>query len=144
MDVIKTERGWPGHHICADDCQFRRNTLLTREDKRVRIVVSTVGAMVDKNEHVYSTVGCDRVYETMVFHAKFEDPYWDADVSKQIYDFNSSWDIKPLVKGGVVGKGLVSFEMDAQANDMHEAVVAEIASRMYAGDMFEEKDEEDD
>ena len=75
-----TERGYAGHFICAHRCTFTRNTLI--EHYKIRVVVSTVGAMLLNDE--YETIGFERYYETMAFHAKFEDPYWEADVSRQI------------------------------------------------------------
>ena len=143
--VIREERGWAGHFICADQCQFRRNTLLHRVDDDVRIVVSTVGAQVTslpENRRVYTTIGCERVFETQAFHAKWKDPYWDADVHHSV-SFESEWCIEPAIKDKITSKELVTFEMDAKANEMHEAVVSEILERLEAGEAFE-KDEEDE
>jgi len=115
MEVKRTERGWPAHFICADSCLFRRNTLLEC-GKRKKIIVSTVGSMVrhDKPQRV----GAGRNYETMVFKAEKDGPYWDVDVTKEI-PFNSKW----MIKG-------ISFRTDQEANDMHEAVVNEIAGKL--------------
>lgn len=122
MKAKITERGWPGHFIFADRCMFRRNTLL--DFGRKKIIVSTVGMMRDfKNEGSYDTIGAGgRYYETMAFEAKKGGPYWDVDVGKQI-NFESEWaicaeSIKKLPK-----------DADNKANDMHEAVVSEIAER---------------
>jgi len=113
MKVKRTERGWPGHFICADRCLFRRNTLLEHGD--IKIVVSTVGAM--------ETVSCDRYYETMVFHSKKDDKkYHDIDVNKQV-DFDSKWEINVLD--------------DVKANRMHEKVVREISRELLAGNKYE-------
>ena len=124
--VRQTERGWAGHFICADRCMFRRNTLLEYGD--IKIVISSVGLMRDYhapdgfNAPKFETIGCDRHFETMAFHAKYDGRYWDANVSQQI-DFESEWAIAEL-------------DADDKANDMHEAVVAEITSRLLDNEKF--------
>jgi hypothetical protein len=110
-EVIRTERGWAGHFISASRCRFRRNTLLECGDKR--IVVSTVGAM-DNGEQI----GYNRYYETMAFWARKDGIYWDSDTAKQA-PFKSRWYI-----------GTLSGTSDAEANAMHEAVVAELTERL--------------
>ena len=87
-NVKTTERGWAAHFIMAGRCLFHRNTLI--ELNNVKIVVSTVGLCVegfDYNGHrTFTTIGCDRYYETMVFFAK-NDEFHDADASQQL-DFD--------------------------------------------------------
>lgn len=134
MDIIKTERGWGGHFILARDCQFRRNTLL--EFGEIRIVVSTVGAMLSwdfrkadagmKGDAAlsYQEIWHNRRYETMCFHAKLDGPYWDANVQRNVY-FRSEWAIAEHEN-----------ETDMKANNMHEAVVAEISERLLRGEEF--------
>lgn len=116
----RTERGWAGHFIVAERCIFRRNTLL--EEGSLRLVVSTVGLMLDyhaKNERKFEQIGCDRHFETMVFHAKWDGRYWDADVSKQVY-FDSPW-------------AIAEQDADDRANNMHEFVVDELIVKMMNG-----------
>lgn len=115
------ERGWPGHYVCAHDCEFRRNTLITVGEKR--IVVSTIGASRINGMGPMQTIGIDRYYETMAFEAVLEGDYWEADVSKEV-PFKSKKDIcaespEELPKCA-----------DLVANEMHEAVVAEIEGAM--------------
>lgn len=118
MEMVKrTERGWAGHFICAERCLFRRNTLL--EYLETKIVVSTVGMMMDGDK--FTTIGYNRYYETMAFHAKLvENKYWDADVSRQV-DFDSPWSID---EPGA----------DDKANDMHDNVVFEIIAKLSDGE----------
>lgn len=122
--VKRTERGWAGHFCCAHHCQFRRNTLLECGD--VKIVVSTVGLMRDvlaKNERKFESIGINRYFETMAFHADPADTrYHDAEVTREIR-FKSPWAIDKL-------------DADDKANDMHEAVVAEITNKLAAGETF--------
>jgi hypothetical protein len=115
--VMRTERGWAGHFICAHRCRFRRNTLLVRGD--VRVVVSSVGLMERQDGNGFDEIGSRRHFETMVFHAKYDGRYWDADVSREIF---------------LDGRQTIS-EQDAEdvANDMHEAAVKEVAAKMAAG-----------
>ena len=126
-EVKRTERGWAGHYICADRCRFRRNTLL--EHGGIKIVVSTVGLfMQSPDAKTFETVGHDRYFETMAFHAKVDDErYNDADVNRQV-DFNSTWSISEI-------------DADDKANDMHEAAVSEIMACLLAGNLYEEMKE---
>lgn len=116
MKATTEERGWPGHHICASRCHFRRNTLVTLGERR--IVVSTVGAMRNLKDEP-DAVGSGRYYETMAFEAEQDkDGYWDADVSRHV---------------GIEGNTALSEwepRSDQDANDMHNAAVAEIAARL--------------
>jgi len=119
MKIKRTERGWAGHFCCADECLFRRNTLLEYGD--IHIVVSTIGAMMDEDEFV--EIGRGRYYETMAFHAKhIEDKYWDADVKRQVY-FNSNWNLPKIDDDNIV-------------NDMHEIVVNEIIDGLENGNDY--------
>lgn len=123
IDGVKvTERGWPGHFIAADDCKFRRNTLLEYKDKKW--IVSTVGAMpadkysLDKNKYGFTTIGYRRYYETMAFEAEKNGIYWDANVLKDI-DFKSNWALNKC-----------DFNSDQKANDMHDKVVEELIEKI--------------
>lgn len=119
-EVKRTERGWAGHFCCADQCLFRRNTLLQLDETYV--VVSTVGNMISKISFTVEQVGYRRYYETMVFYSVAEDnEYHDADVQRQIR-IDGKWCIEQPGK-------------DNEANDMHEAVVQEITERMITGNL---------
>lgn len=117
-----TERGWAGHFICADRCEFRRNTLIDFGHKKV--IVSTVGMMRDLEQSgKFDTIGAGgRYYETMAFVAKKDGPYWDIDVSRQL-SFESEW--------AICAESVEKLPKDADniANDMHDAVVSELATR---------------
>ena len=108
--VTRQERGWAGHFILADRCRFTRNTLLTYDN--ITIIISTVGNVVENNRSV--TIDSERYYETMAFYSCY-DKYNDIDVSREVY-FESKWRLAKLD--------------DIAANNMHEDVVDEIATRM--------------
>ena len=114
MKVVTTERGWAGHFCAAGRCHFRRNTLITYGDRH--IVVSTVGEMEATHGDHFVEIGLDRYYETMAFEAEYDGRYWDADVSKPVF-FESPWAIGDV-------------NADDKANDMHDAVVAEISESL--------------
>lgn len=121
-EVIQIERGWAGHFICANECRFRRNTLLTYGD--IRIVVSTVGLMENPLGKGFAEIGCGRYYETMAFHAHLNDTrYYDADIQRQVH-FDSPWSISEL-------------DADDEANKMHEMVVSEITMKLRHGELEE-------
>ena len=124
--VTRTERGWAGHFIASNCCLFRRNTLLSYPG--VRIVVSTVGLYRDRRTDEINTIGCERHYETMAFHAEFIDPYWEIDTDRQI-NFDSNWSL--YYPDGV------PREADMAANDMHETVVNEIINSLESGETYE-------
>jgi len=118
-----TYRGWPGHFICGDRCVFHLNTLIELRD--VRIVVSTVGMMLDyhapnfPNKLKYDKIGLYRYYETMAFHAERRGEFWDADVSREV-PFESEW-------------AYSSIEDEWKANKGHIAVVAELVNKLESG-----------
>lgn len=117
--VQRTERGWPGHYCECHRCLFRRNTLLELGD--LRIVVSTVGAKRVHPSTIVEKISLDHYYETEAFHAEHDDGYWDADIHRSIQ-------VKSM-------RAILHTEhhADREANDMHEAVVAEISERMISG-----------
>ena len=121
IEVVKrTERGWGGHYCRTNRCLFKRNTLL--EHKNIKIVVSTVGGMVNIEQTKFEKISTGRYYETMCFHSLEEDDtYHDADVSKQVF-FESNWKIETIIDA-----------VDNKANDMHETVVAEISNNLLKG-----------
>lgn len=126
MKVKKTERGWAGHFICAYKCRFKRNTLL--ECGNIKIVVSTVGNMIShlNGKDFIDTIGHERYYETMAFHAEFDGEYWDVDVCREV-PFESQWSLN------------LNFDKvyaaDNLANKMHETVVAEITQKLKKGEL---------
>jgi hypothetical protein len=121
MNVKIEERGWAGHFICGDKCLFRRNTLLTKDEER--IVVSTVGNIRnisgDGTSEKARTIGCKRYYETMAFHTLAEEIIFD-----------SPWCIDHA-----------GHHADGEANEMHNAVVLEIAAKMENGTLEKEQEQ---
>jgi len=120
--VTRTERGYAGHFIGCAKCSFRRNTLL--ELGEVRVVVSTVGSYCAGENGEPCEIGADRYYETMLFRARLEKPYWEQEGGSNI-PFYSPWSLNHC-----------EWESDFAADLMHETVVAEIAARMEAGETF--------
>jgi|WetSurSiteA1Bulk_404760.scaffolds.fasta_scaffold01829_16 hypothetical protein len=119
-EVTRTERGWSGHFIAASRCLFRRNTLLVYNN--IHIVVSTVGNyQPNLNTHTSEEIGPNRYFETMVFKAKHDGTYWDADVKNEI-GFESPWELSNDVDGN-------------QVNQMHEDVVTEITNKLLVGEI---------
>lgn len=122
MPVKKTERGWPAHFIGAEDCLFRRNTLL--EHGRIKIIVSTIGLyrpQIKPYDGKFKEIGCSRFYETMAFHAQRDGKYWGIAVDRQI-TFDSPWTLTVID--------------DNKADNMHETVVCEITRKLARGDKF--------
>jgi len=123
MKAKITYRGWPGHFICGDRCMFHLNTLIELRD--VRVVVSTVGMMRDfhapdgLNVAKYETIGHERYFETMAFHAERRGEFWDADAHREVR-FESNW-------------AYSSLSDEWKANKGHLAVVNEIATKLEAG-----------
>lgn len=114
MKVNTTERGYAGHLCVSSNCNFRRNTLIEYGDKR--IVVSTVGNYNHRDK--IEEIGCSRYYETMAFKAIYQDPYWEADTSNEI-EFDSKWSID-----------VIERETDKEADQLHEAVVKELKTKI--------------
>lgn len=117
-----TERGWAGHHCCSKDCQFRRNTLVEHESDKV--VVSTVGLLIDPlykkdhNRQKYIKVNSSSYFESLIFRAKDNDEYNDADYSQQL-----------IVEGSVAG--VVDLD-EIAANSMHDLNVLAVKEFLEA------------
>lgn len=68
----------------------------------------------------FDTIGHERYFETMCFHADPTDKrYKDIDVQKEI-SFESNWSLNEI-------------DADDKANEMHENVVNEITSGLLIG-----------
>lgn len=123
--VKRTERGWSGHFIAADDCLYHRNTLLEYGEQKV--VVSTIGRHIPIRQRQeywksgkvkFDTVGHNRYFETKAFLAD-DSRYHDADVTKEI-GFSANWELdKP--------------DMEMEADTMHDAVCNEISEDLIKG-----------
>lgn len=115
-----TELGWEGDFCAASMCNFRRNTLI--EHNEVSVIVSTVGNMISDGK--VTEIGCDRHYETMVFHSQLEGEYIEIGVTKEI-------------DSGVDGCLSITPEnntnIDNQANEMHEANVKKVCEMILNG-----------
>lgn len=134
MEIKRTERGWAGHFICGVDCNWRRNTLVEDENGR-GIVISSVGALplLDRNRHRigFVSIGFNRYYETMMFVAKREGIFIEADVGKQRSANNLKWYVSEEPNG----------KTDLEAEEIHERhvkYVMENFDKVYAGDVEEE------
>lgn len=115
MNITIKERGWPGHFILGNKCLYHRNTLVSSED--IAVVVSTVGNMILDEKKGVEEVGLNRIYETMVFVAKYENNYQEADVNREVYNTASNWNLS---------KHELRGDSDNQADDMHDAMVTEV------------------
>lgn len=124
MSEVKiTYRGWPGHYICADRCDFRLNTLIECEGDA--IVISTVGGFRPSENSEWVPIGHNRYFETMVFRADGT-KYQDADVTDEISvgsDLDLDWSISH------VGDGV-----EIEANAMHKRIVDFIAEKLANGE----------
>lgn len=121
--VNRTERGWAGHFIGANECRFRRNTLLEYEDKK--LVVSTVGSYCNPRGTV-ETIGHERWYETMVFEGCEENGYIEANVNKPI-QVDGDWGIWGKTWEEVLANHPTP---DNAANDLHEKIVEQMIERI--------------
>lgn len=119
LEMKRTERGWAGHFCMSERCMFRRNTLLEYKNGDIKVVVSTVGNVIN-SEGKSELIGRKWYYETMAFYTKYDGKYLDADWSKQI-TFTSKWYLDKLD--------------DNLANDMHEEVVDEITQKLLNGEI---------
>lgn len=68
MIIPHKEWQWYGgasHFICGDRCQFHLSTVIGD------VIISTIGEMISEpiKSRTFETIGCDRLYETMVFKA---------------------------------------------------------------------------
>lgn len=118
-DIKRTERGWAGHYWNSDKCNFRRNTLLEYNDKK--IVVSTIGNYNRPDTIEMQEVDIATHYETKAFIAD-NSVYNDSDTSQELY-----FDNKCRIN---INNYDDSVTLDILANNMHEDVVNEMIDRL--------------
>lgn len=117
-------QGVASHFICARRCQYHLST--TVEGFGKCIVVSTVGDMRIREDAEPEPVGCDRFFETMVFHGK---PchcgcgHITADAMRGEIPNDLAWSVAD--RNGYL-----------LADSQHQATVDSIVARMRAGDEF--------
>jgi len=123
MNVKRSEWEGDSNCICADECLFKRSTLLVYNG--VSVVVSTIGAKYDdiNNMKTLEPPYDYHYFETMAFYIK-KDGTGDyiMDVKKEIH-FASPWQVMEIT-------------VDDKANDMYEVVCSEIEQRLLGGDTF--------
>lgn len=90
-------------------CSWHRNTLIEHSDGR-GIVISSVGACSPNADGKHEMIGAGRYYETMVFRAKKEGSYVEADVSRQLFIKDMNWYVNDAPATGV----------DLKAEEIHE------------------------
>jgi len=123
MNVKRTEWEGDSNCICADECLFKRSTLLVYNG--ISIAVSTIGAKYEdiNNMRTLEPPYDYHYFETMAFHAKKgRTGDYAIGVKKEIH-FASPWQVMEIT-------------VDDKANYMHEAVCSEIEQRLLNGDTF--------
>lgn len=126
MEVNRTERGWNAYLLGSQWCSFKRNTLL--QYNGIDIVVATTGNFINpltyKNDKI---PGTNVWYVTIVGMGAEMGDYIELDGSKQI----------SVVAKHDIESEEYSDQFDAEANEMHEEVVAEIIQRLLDGEFNE-------
>lgn len=112
MYIQTKERGWAGHFNCAYDCLYHRNTSVT--NGLVTIIISTVGNYYPNKSKLIDDLGGGRIYETMVFLAKEENGYIEADVQNEIANNVGQW---------CLTRDELRYDCDNQADEMHDRIV---------------------
>jgi hypothetical protein len=119
MIVKRTEWEGDDNCICADECLFKRSTLLVYNG--ISVVVATIAAKYeDINDIGFFDPAHDYHYfKTKIFYDK-KDVTGDE---KEEVHFASPWQVMEIT-------------VDDKANYMHEAVCYEIEQRLKDGDNF--------
>lgn len=112
MYIQTKERGWAGHFNHSRYCLYRRNTSVT--NGLVTIIISSVGNYLPTGANKPKPLGTGRIYETMVFLAKEENGYIEADIQKQIINNVGEW---------YLTRDELREDSDNQADEMHDRTV---------------------
>jgi hypothetical protein len=116
--MYRQERGWAGHFIGALNCRFRRNTLI--EYAGIRVVISSVGLFETEvgSCKFMSIHPPDAYFETKVFYANSDERYYDADVSRELCEYECY---------------VRKMDADDEANIQHEDVVNRVIQDLVCG-----------
>ena len=81
------ERGYAAHFCDVRNCGYVRNTLI--ELNFTRIIISSIGNYrISNYDNTAQKINSCSYYETKVFEAYYDEPYWEADVKKILAEYN--------------------------------------------------------
>lgn len=138
MEEIKVDYvGYQGHFLCP--CYYHLTTIISNSKRKV--MVSTIGRLIDNITKKPTTIGCCRMFETEVFNAKFchKTGFIEADVSKsfdgEYYNITEEQELN-ILKDTFTNKELndLANECEKLADKGHKQMVEKWVNKLRSED----------